>query len=76
MAAKPDLEKEIKDAEEKAWDALSRSNFTGFGCSAAIWVHLAQLAGGRRPNPFKDLVDHARVVKLDKVLQSAKKVRR
>ncbi len=54
------LVKEIAEAEEKAWDALSRYKFQMFGYWAAIWVHLNRISGLQRPNPFRTLVQTAR----------------
>lgn len=52
----PDLEAKLKEAELKALDNLARYKFMNFGYWASIWVHLNQLDGRRRPNPFRDLV--------------------
>lgn len=54
------LERELNDAEAKAWDSLGRYKFTMFGYWAGIWVHLNRLGSTRRPNPFKKLVAAAR----------------
>lgn len=51
---------ERRQAEAKAWDALSRYKFQMFGYWAAIWVHLNRLAVEQQPNPWKELVDLAR----------------
>lgn len=59
----PDLEAKIKEAELKALDNLARYKFMNFGYWASIWVHLNQLAGGKHPNPFSDLVKLARGIK-------------
>ena len=56
----PDLEAAMAEAEAKAWDSLARYKFMMFGYWAAIWVHLNQLSGLRRPNPWRDLVSAAR----------------
>jgi hypothetical protein len=55
-----ELIKELDIAEQKAWDALSRYKFQMFGYWAAIWVHLNRIAGLKRPNPWIELVKHAR----------------
>lgn len=52
---------EILEAEAKAWDSLSRYKFWMFGYYASRVVFLSQLQGGRRRNPFKALVELARV---------------
>lgn len=57
------LEKELHEAELKAWDALARYKFMMFGYWAAIWVHLNRVTKARRPNPFKNLVALARACK-------------
>lgn len=50
----------MKDAEKKAWEALSRYKFLMFGYHAARWVNYYKLLGGRRANPFRDAVLLAR----------------
>jgi len=57
------LEKELKEAEVKAHDALSRYKFQMFGYWAAIWVHLNKIGGFKRPNPFAPYVLQARKLK-------------
>ena len=54
------LRAELKEAEDKAWDALARYKFQMFGYWAAIWVHLNRVGGFKLPNPFKDAVNLAR----------------
>jgi hypothetical protein len=54
------LEAELKLAEHKAWDALARYKFQMFGYWAAIWVHLNQIGGFKRSNPWRDVVKTAR----------------
>ncbi|GAI05740.1 unnamed protein product [marine sediment metagenome] len=54
------IEMELKEAERKAWDSLTRYKFQMFGYWASIWVHLNRLDGGKRPNPFANLVKFAR----------------
>lgn len=51
---------EIAEAERKAIDALARYKFWMFGYHAAQWVMLNRLDGGKRPNPFKHIVEAAR----------------
>ena len=51
---------ELDEAEAKAWEALRRYKFQMFGYWAAIWVHLNRISGERRPNPWRELVQHAR----------------
>jgi hypothetical protein len=53
------IEAEIKEAEEKAWQSLAHYKFQMFGYWAAIWVHLNRLDGGKRPNPWSALVKAA-----------------
>ncbi len=54
------LEKELNQAEKKAWDSLAGYKFMMFGYWAAIWVHLNKIGGFRRANPFKPAVDLAK----------------
>ena len=54
------LIQELDEAEQKAWDNLSRYKFNMFGYWAAIWVHLNRISGENRANPFKELVKLAR----------------
>lgn len=57
-----ELAAELDEAERKAWDSLSRYKFAMFGYWAGVWVHLNRISGLRRPNPWKGLVRHARLV--------------
>ena len=54
------ISEEIKEAEIRAIDALSRYKFQMFGYWAGIWVHLNRIEGLKRPNPFNDLVKQAK----------------
>jgi hypothetical protein len=54
------LLKELQEAERKAWQSLARYKFQMFGYWAAVWVHMNRVGGFRFPNPFKDVVDHAK----------------
>ena len=54
------LEKELKEAERKAFDALGRYKFEMFGYWAAAWVRTNRVGGFNKPNPFKELVALAR----------------
>lgn len=54
------LNKHLEEAEEKAWDSLSRYKFQMFGYWAAIWIHLNKIGGFHKPNPFADLVHIAK----------------
>jgi len=58
------LEAKIEEAERKALDNLARYKFMNFGYWASIWVHLNKLAGGKRPNPFRDLVKLAQRIRV------------
>jgi len=62
-----DLEHEMDIAEIKAWAALTDYKFMMFGYWAAIWVHINRMAGFRKPNPFKPLIDVARAVNDEKL---------
>jgi len=53
---------EMKEAEEKALDALARYKFQMFGYWAGVWVHLNRISGLKKPNPFADLVKKAREI--------------
>lgn len=53
----------LKEAEEKAIDSLSRYKFIQFGYWAAIWVHLNHISREKHPNPFRALVHEARRMK-------------
>lgn len=46
----------MKDAEEKALDALAGYKFIMFGYHASRWVNYKQLLGEQTPSPFTDLV--------------------
>lgn len=50
----------MNEAEAKAIKALAGYKFIMFGYHAAVWVSLNRLAGVKRPNPFKKLVELAR----------------
>lgn len=56
------IEREMAEAEEKAFDSLARYKFQMFGYWAAIWVHLNRISGLKKPNPFRELVMTARRV--------------
>lgn len=51
-----DIEKEIAEAEKKAFDSLKRYKFVMFGYWAGVWVHLNRVSGLNKANPFKNLV--------------------
>lgn len=55
------IDDKLDEAERKAWDSLGRYKFLMFGYWSGVWVHLNQIAGSRRPNPWKELVQVARV---------------
>lgn len=55
------LAAELAEAEKKAWGALSRYKFAMFGYWAAIWVHLNRIGGFKKKNPWRGLVDWARL---------------
>ena len=61
MAAADKLAAHIDEAEHKAIDSLARYKFNQFGYWSGIWVHLNQIEGKRRSNPFSDFVKLARV---------------
>ncbi len=55
------LAKPLQEAEENAWESLSGYKFQMFGYWAAIWVHLNRIGSFKRPNPWKGLVDTAKL---------------
>ncbi|WP_027719183.1 hypothetical protein [Desulfovirgula thermocuniculi] len=50
----------MKDAEERAWEALSGYKFWMFGYHAARWVNYNRLLDKPLQNPFRELVMVAR----------------
>jgi len=50
----------MKDAETKAWEALSGYKFRMFGYHAARWVNYNRLLDKPMQNPFRDAVLLAR----------------
>ena len=50
----------MKDAETKAWEALSGYKFWMFGYHAARWVTYNRLLDKPLPSPFKAVVQLAR----------------
>ena len=60
MTTEAKLNNYLDEAERKAWDSLSRYKFQMFGYWASIWIHLNQISGAKRPNPFRELVLTAR----------------
>lgn len=57
------IEHHLDEAERKAWDSLGRYKFSMFGYWAAIWVHLNQIGGFKRPNPWRGIVKVARAAR-------------
>lgn len=56
--------KEAKtEAKFKALDSLSRYKFMMFGYWAAVWIHLNKLDDDKEANPFKPIVDSAKIIK-------------
>lgn len=66
------LELELDDAARQAWTSLSRYKFLLFGYWAGVWVHLNRLDGGKRPNPWGDLVKIARAETIARDLETGK----
>lgn len=54
------LEAELDEAEAKAWESLARYKFQMYGYWVGVWVHLNRIADGKRPNPWRGLVEVAR----------------
>jgi hypothetical protein len=50
----------MKEAEQKAWEALSGYKFWMFGYHAARWVNYNRLLSEPQPNPFREAVKLAR----------------
>ena len=63
--AQKNFDAEIDEAAKKAIDSLARYKFAMFGYWAGIWVHLNQIDGGRRPSPFRKLVQEAKTMRED-----------
>jgi len=57
---------QMKDAERKAWEALSGYKFWMFGYHAGRWVNYNNLLDNKFGNPFKSSVDLARA-QIDKL---------
>ena len=51
---------QMRDAENKAWEALSGYKFWMFGYHAARWVTYNRLLHTPQPSPFTNLVKLAR----------------
>lgn len=58
-----DVEAQLKEAEEKAIDSLSRYKFMQFGYWAAIWVHLKRISDRTHSSPFSPFVKLAKEMK-------------
>lgn len=58
--ASNEMNRHLDEAEEKAWDALSRYKPMMFGYWCAIWTHLNRISGQKRPNPWRQLVQMAK----------------
>ena len=63
MKKEDKLDHEIQEAADKALASLARYKFVMFGYWAGIWVHLNRIEGKRRPSPFAELVQAARVIR-------------
>ncbi len=55
-----DVEEQLREAEIKALDSLSRYKFMQFGYWAAIWVHLKHMSDKTHSSPFTALVKLAK----------------
>ena len=53
---KDKIVEEMRDAEQKAWEALAGYKFIMFGYHASRWVNYRQLLGENVPNPFRELI--------------------
>lgn len=56
------IDKDRDEAERKAWECLARYKFVMFGYWCGVWVHMNRLAKTTKPNPWRDLVETARMV--------------
>lgn len=54
------IERELDEAERKAWESLAKYKFMMFGYWAAIWVHMNRVGGFRKSNPFAAVVKFAK----------------
>jgi hypothetical protein len=61
-SATPALLNALAEAERKSSESLARYKFLMFGYWAAIWVHLNRIEGTKRPNPWKEQVNAARLM--------------
>lgn len=50
---------DLRDEEQKAWEALSGYKFYMFGYHAANWVNFNNKGDFKLPNPFRGLVKYA-----------------
>lgn len=53
------LKSKLDDVERRAWHALAQGHYQRFGQWAGVWVQLSSI-DGRKPAPFKDLVELAK----------------
>ena len=52
------------DAESKAWEALSKGQFNKFAGAASLWVELNRISGLGKKNPFINLINVAKGVRI------------
>lgn len=60
---KKNAEEYRQEAENKAFDSLSRYKFYMFGYWASLWVQMNKLCRIREPNPFGRFVELAKKIK-------------
>lgn len=60
MGLTEDIREQMRDAEDKAWEALSGYKFIMFGYHASRWVNYNKLLDQGYTNPFRELVKLAR----------------
>ena len=66
-----DLERELYEAEMKAWRSLARYKFMMFGYWCALWVHLNKIGDFKKPNPFHPVVDLAQSIVREREAEAA-----
>jgi hypothetical protein len=55
---------QMKDHENRAWDALGKGQFNVFAFHASSWGNLNNLLNERRDGPFLSLINLARTVRV------------
>jgi hypothetical protein len=58
------MEQEMYEAESRAWEALAKGQFNKFASSASFWVELNRISGLGKRNPFLNLINVAKGVRI------------